>query len=544
MRFGDIPLDQAVGAILAHGHRLDGRGFKKGRVLSAADVEAFRDAGHRSVIAAVLDADDVPEDAAADRLARALCGDGLAPSAPFTGRCNLIADGSGLLVVDGGRLDRINLVDEAITIATLPPLATVSARQMAATVKIIPFAAPRAALERCLAIAADGGPIIRRQPFRRHRAGLIQTRLPETREKVLDKSATILGARLERLESTMGRETRCAHDEAEIAAAIEALIADGHDLILIAGASAIVDRRDVVPAAIVRAGGDIDHFGMPVDPGNLLLLAHRGSVPVLGLPGCARSPKYNGWDMVLERLAADIPVASADIMGMGAGGLLKEMANRPQPRQDRPEMSSAAAPRVAAIVLAAGQSRRMGTVNKLLAEIDGVTMVARVVDAALASHADPTVVVVGHEAPRVRAALDGRPVTFADNRDFADGLSTSLKAGLAALPDAVTAALICLGDMPNLKPHQLDRLIAAYDPVEGRAICVPTHLGKRGNPVLWDRRFFADMAGLSGDVGARHLIGANTELVVEVEMDDDAVLIDIDSPAALTALTNSKAIES
>jgi molybdenum cofactor cytidylyltransferase len=317
------------------------------------------------------------------------------------------------------------------------------------------------------------------------------------------------------------------------------LIDDGHDLVLIAGASAIVDRRDVVPAAIARAGGGIDHFGMPVDPGNLLLLAHHGTVPVLGLPGCARSPKYNGWDMVLERLAADIPVAATDIMAMGAGGLLKEMVNRPQPRQGRPDLSSAAAPRVAAIVLAAGQSRRMGAINKLLAGIDGVPMVARVVDAALASHADPVVVVTGHEADRIRAALDGRPVVFADNRDFADGLSTSLRAGLATLPDDVTAALVCLGDMPALKAGQLDRLIAAYDPVEGRAICVPTHLGKRGNPVLWDRRFFADMAGLSGDVGARHLIGANTELVVEVEMDDDAVLIDIDSPAALTALTGT-----
>jgi len=539
VKFGDIPLDEAVGAILAHGHRVNGQVFKKGRVLSADDVAALRAAGRRTVIAAVLGADDVPEDEAAGRLADALCGGGLGPTAPFTGRCNLIADGAGLLVVDDARLDRLNLVDEAITVATLPPLATVAARQMAATVKIIPFAAPRAALDACLAIAADGGPIIRRQQFHRRRAGLIQTRLPETRETVLDKTATILAARLERLDSSLGRETRCDHDETEIAAEIETLIAEGHDLVLIAGASAIVDRRDVVPAAIARAGGGIDHFGMPVDPGNLLLLAHRGAVPVLGLPGCARSPKYNGWDMVLERLAADIPVAPADIMGMGAGGLLKEMAGRPQPRQDRPDLSSAAAPRVAAIVLAAGQSRRMGTVNKLLAEIDGLAMVARVVDAALASHADPVAVVTGHEADRVRAVLAGRPLVFADNRDFAAGLSTSLKVGLAALPDEVTAALVCLGDMPALKAGQLDRLIAAYDPVEGRAICVPTHLGKRGNPVLWDRRFFAEMAGLSGDVGARHLIGANAELVVEVEMDDDAVLIDIDSPAALTALTKT-----
>ena len=179
----------------------------------------------------------------------------------------------------------------------------------------------------------------------------------------------------------------------------------------------------------------------------------------------------------------------------------------------------------------------MGTRNKLLAPIDGVPMIARTVDAALASQASPVIVVTGHEAEHVSAALAGRAVTLVHNPDFSGGLSTSLKAGLAALPDTADAALICLGDMPLVTADELDRLIGAYAPVEGRAIVVPTRDGKRGNPVLWDRRFFPEMARVAGDVGARHLIGENAELVAEVEMDRPGILVDIDTPEALEAAT-------
>jgi len=178
----------------------------------------------------------------------------------------------------------------------------------------------------------------------------------------------------------------------------------------------------------------------------------------------------------------------------------------------------------------------MGGPNKLLAEVEGVPMLTRVVDAALASRAGPVLVVTGHEADRVCAALAGRPVRLVHNPESAAGLSTSLKAGLAALPDTADGVLVLLGDMPRVTAAELDRLIAAYAPDEGRAVVVPTRRGKRGNPVLWDRRYFTEMRGLAGDVGARHLIGVHDELVVEVEMDSDAVLTDVDTPEALARL--------
>jgi molybdenum cofactor cytidylyltransferase len=539
MHFGPIPLAEAVGAILAHSVRFGKSAFKKGRVLNAEDVAVLQAAGLTEVVAARLDTGDIGEDEAATRLAAAIIGPGLTASAAFTGRVNLFATVHGLLVVDTQRLDRLNLVDEAITLATLPAFTPVEPTRMAATVKIIPFAAPAAAVAACEAIAADGGPLIRTATFRPLRAGLIQTRLPGVKESVLDKTVGITRDRLTALGATLMQERRTDHTESGVAEAITALHRTGADLLLIAGASAITDRRDVLPAGIERAGGTVDHFGMPVDPGNLLLLARLGDIPVLGLPGCARSPKLNGFDWVLQRLIAGIPVTRADIMRMGSGGLLTEIPTRPLPRNAAMPTEAPSAPRIAAIVLAAGQSRRMGRANKLLADIQGKPMVAHTVDALLASHARPVVVVTGHEADSVTAALSNRDLQFVHNPLYADGLSTSLRAGLAALPADIDAALICLGDMPRVGPAILDRLIAAYNPVEGRAICVPTAHGRRGNPVLWDRRFFAEMQELAGDVGARHLIGAHADLVCEVPMDETGVLLDIDTPEALAEATRA-----
>ena len=194
-----------------------------------------------------------------------------------------------------------------------------------------------------------------------------------------------------------------------------------------------------------------------------------------------------------------------------------------------------AAPRIAAVVLAAGRSTRMGGANKLLAEVGGETLIARVVKAAAASRAEPVIVVTGHEAETVRAALAGEDVTFADNPDYAEGLSSSLRAGLAALPGDVDGALICLGDMPHVDAALIDRLIAAFDPAGGCEICVPMHRGKRGNPVLWGRRFFAQMAAIEGDRGARDLIGRHAGVMREIEA-GEGCLIDVDTPDGLDAL--------
>jgi len=538
MKFGAVAVKDAAGATLAHGLRVAEGAFKKGRVLCDADVVALEQAGYAHVVVARLDSDDVPEDEAAACLAACLAGDGVDIGKAFTGRCNLFARRAGLLCVDRAGVDGLNRIDEAMTVATLPERVRVSERQLVATIKIIPFAVPRARLEQAVGDLEAAGAALAVAEFRACEVALVQTTLPGTRGAVLDKTAKVVGERLEALGSNLRWEARCAHETAALTATLEALLESRPQMVLVVGASAIVDRQDVVPAAITAAGGDIDHFGMPVDPGNLLLLAHHETTPVLGLPGCARSPKFNGFDQVLERLLAGVEVQAHDIMAMGVGGLLKETHERPQPRvSNRARGAHARRPRIAAVVLAAGQSKRMGARNKLLARVDGVPMVARAVDAARAVVDGGVYVVTGHEGAQVAAALAGREgVQFIANPRYADGLSTSLAAGLAALDDDVDGALICLGDMPRVTRAHIETLIDAFDPHEGRAICVPLWAGQRGHPVLWARRFFDEMAAIKGDVGARHLLGEYADLVCEVPVADDGVLLDVDSPEALRAL--------
>ncbi len=536
MIFGPTPLAQAEGAILAHSLKAGGVRMKKGRSLSADDVTALAAAGVTEIIAARLERDDVDEDTAANAIAKACRGPGARLQAAFTGRCNLYADGPGILVLAPDRVARLNRIHEAITIATLAADEAVAAGQMLATIKIIPFAAPKEAVEQAIAIAGEDGALLHIAPYRARRAGLIMTTLSATKASVLDKTSAVLRNRLEDLGSALVDEQRCAHRAADIAAAVRGQLAQGLEPILIFGASAITDRRDEVPAGIVAAGGEIQHFGMPVDPGNLLLLARKGDCAVIGLPGCARSPKLNGFDWVLQRLLADQPIGPDEITAMGAGGLLKEIPSRPQLRAGDNAAAAPRAPRIAALVLAAGQSRRMGVTNKLLAEIDGKAMLARVVEAARASQIAQVIAVTGHQGDSVAAALAPYDVGLVHNPAFADGLSTSLQAGLGALSEDMDGVIILLGDMPRIAPVHMDRLIAAFNPVEGRAICVPTYQGKRGNPVLFAARFFTEMGAVASDSGAKHLIGQHEDEVVEVAMDDDGIFLDVDTPDALTAI--------
>ena len=543
MFFGDVPLSQAEGYTLAHSVRSGGVTFKKGRTLSADDIPVLVAAGVETVIAVRLEDGDVDEDRASETVARAACGNGVQLTAPFTGRCNLYAVTAGMLIVDPGRVDHLNATDEALTIATLPAWTMVQEGQMLATIKVIPFCAPATAVDACVSVAADSEPLVRIAPFRDLKVGLILTSLPDTRDKVLEKTVEVTRTRLENLGSRLVLEKRCDHKTESVAGAIHETLAEGADAILIFGASAIVDRRDVIPAGLVAAGGEIEHFGMSVDPGNLLLTGNHGDTPVIGLPGCARSPKLNGFDWVLQRLCAGIRMNKKDLTSLGTGGLLKEITSRPQPRDGSTTTDNLTAPRlprIAALVLAAGQSRRMGALNKMLATSQGVALVRHSVDAVAASAAGPVVVVTGHEPEGVHKVLDGCDVSFTHNEDYADGMSTSLRAGLNALPADIDGVVVCLGDMPAVSARHIDKLIAAFDEEEGRAICVPTFQGKRGNPVLWSASLFDEMRAIAGDVGARHLIGEHSFETCEVAMEDNAVLLDLDTPEALHAYENQE----
>lgn len=541
MSFGRIGLLDAVGAVLAHTQRLPDQVLRKGTVLTADSIEALLKAGVEDVVALRLTPGDVPEDAAADRLAAALLGPGLIATRATTGRVNILAEAPGLLQVDAAVLEQFNTIDEALTVATLPNAASVGLREMVATIKVIPFAVQEAKLAAAEAINLSP---LRLAPYQPLRVGLVMTSLPGMKDSILAGTAEATAARVVGLTGTLLPPIETEHTEPAISAALLRLMGQGAQILLVAGASAVVDRRDVGPAGIVAAGGKVLHFGMPVDPGNLICLGQIGMLPALVLPGCARSPKLNGIDWVLSRLFAGLPVDGRTLAGMGVGGLLKD-GGRPLPRAKVMPISAdrsatpllPAHPPVAAVVLAAGRSSRMAPQHKLLVtDRTGTAMVARVVDQVLASTARPVIVVVGHRADDVRAALRGRDVRFVYAAAYADGLSASLRTGIAAVPKTAAAALVCLGDMPLVTGPMMQRLIDAYDPDEGRSVIVPTCRGKTGNPVLWDRRFFPDISGLVGDMGARPLLERHAEHLAPIELGDDAVLRDFDTVESLAGL--------
>lgn len=372
MRFGELALEEAEGAVLVHTTRAGDVTLKKGRVLGAADVAALRAAGLATVIAARLEEGDVAEDAAATALARALAGAGTRREAAKTGRCNLYAAHAGLLLVDAPELARINAVDESLTVATIAADTPVRAGDMVATVKVIPFSVQREVLARAIgaragelvrnpdeadivripdqadheAVAGDGNsgagvrdpdgdvsvripdsatsvrnpdnvgnvrfpdgspewqrseendlrpgdptaqPVaaVQVRPWLGRRAGLVLTRFADTHPSLLEKSEAAQRERMRRCGGELAEVRTVAHREADVAAALRELAALGLDPILAMGASAIMDRRDVIPAAVVREGGALIRFGMPVDPGNLLLLA---TLPV-GAAGSGSEPK-------------------------------------------------------------------------------------------------------------------------------------------------------------------------------------------------------------------------------------------------------------
>ncbi|HEY6431463.1 MAG TPA: molybdopterin-binding/glycosyltransferase family 2 protein [Acetobacteraceae bacterium] len=516
--------------------------IRKGSVLDDTALLELRAAGHSEIIVARLEPGDVPEDLAADRLAEPLVSPLLSRSRAATGRVNLTADVPGLLRVNAAKVNRLNAVDESLTLGTLPDFAVIAAKDLVATIKIIPFAVPGGVLSVAEAIARQGGPALTLHPFRSLKVGLVATELPGLKESTTEKTISVTEARVTRLTGTLLPPLRVPHQADAVAAALQSFIRQAADLLLVVGASAVVDRRDVGPAGIVRAGGEILHFGMPVDPGNLICLGRIGAHPALVLPGCARSPKLNGIDFILPRLFAGLPVGPADFMGLGVGGLLKETDARPLPREKAPAVlrvgpAPRSAPTIAALVLAAGRSRRMAPHNKLLiADRTGKPMIARVVDNVLSSKARPILVVTGHQADEIERALGGRPVRYVHAPDYAEGLSASLKAGIAAVPPEAAAVVVCLGDMPLVTGRMIDRLLDTYDPDEGRTIVLPTFRGKQGNPMLWDRRYFPEILQVIGDSGARFLLGKHLEQVAEVEMADDAVLRDFDTADALETL--------
>lgn len=525
MKFGVIRIDTALGAILAHSVQAGKLRLRKGRVLTADDLANLRAAGVQSVWAARLGTDDVHEDEAANAIASALVAPGISARAPFTGRSNLQAETHGLVSVDAAIIAALNQIDEGITIATVPDLARATPRSLIATIKIIPYAVPRSALDQALDLLQR--PVFQLHDFTVKTADLIVTETPGTKSTLTQKGIDALRVRLDALGVALSQTKIVAHDPKAIK---DALLTCKSPLTLILGASATSDRHDVCPAALTSAGGQITRFGMPVDPGNLLFLGKLGTTTVIGLPGCVRAPALNGADWVLQRCVAGLDVTSAQIAEMGVGGLLKEISTRPQPRQGNARAPKR--PKVHVVLLAGGKSSRMGGQDKLMREIDGAPLIAHAAKAGLASQADGVLVLLGQDHASARQdALRGLDLDVRVAPEAVEGMGGSIRAGLGAIPSDADAVILALADMPEITADHYDRLIAGFDPSKGHSIARATSAtGKPGHPVLFGRRFFEALAGLSGDEGARSIIKQANDYVVDIPTKGDSALIDLDTP--------------
>ena len=533
MIFGEVLIDDAVDTILAHTTKISDITIKKGQILTHKDIELLKHHNINKITVARLEISDISEDKAALLIATALKTTLVETGNAFTGRCNLISQTKGLMHLDQTKLDRINLINEAITIATLKNNERVNKGQLIATIKIIPFAVPKSVLDKVIDNISSNK-IISILPFKKKSVGLILTKLPNTKKNILVKTSETTNARIQQLGSEIIHEIRCNHEQQDVINSIKQCENFGCDVILLIGASAVVDREDVLPRSLVKAGGTVDHFGMPVDPGNLLFFGTVRNKPVIGMPGCARSPKLNGFDWILWRILANKKLNKKEVMLMGGGGLLKEISERGHLRkEERTYHLNMNNYKITGILLAAGASRRMGSQNKLLSDLNGKTMIEVVATELINSKLSHIIVVTGHESEKIKAALTSLDLNFIHNHEYQRGLSTSLKTALEIIPKDTDGIIVCLGDMPLIKAMHIDKLIDAFNPIEGNSICVPVYGRKRGNPIVWSNEYLTQIRSIDGDIGAKNILDEHIEQITEVPMEENAVLFDIDTPEHL-----------
>jgi molybdenum cofactor cytidylyltransferase len=526
MKFASVTLSKAKGHILAHSVSLKKGVLKKGITLDRQNLENLKLSGYDYVTVAILEDGDFPENKAAGILANGFLSSGIKATPAFAGRVNLIAEYDGIFSLNPSVIDAFNTIDEAITLATLANFARVRKGALLATLKIIPYGVPIVKIDR--ALECIGQNCMQLQSFLSKTCDIILTRTDGFKPSLIVKAEKALKDRIAPLQLRVGSCRIVDHTEKAVAKALDTA---KNDLVLILGASATSDRRDVIPAGIVLAGGRIEKFGMPVDPGNLLVLGNCQNKVVIGLPGCARAPALNGADWVLERICAGMPLNAADISRMGVGGLLKEIPDRIQPRMQPPMAKS----KVTAVLLAAGSSSRMRGDDKLLRLVRGKTLLRHCVEVALASNIDHCIVVLKKGAGDHKKTLEGLPVNTVEVDDASMGMSASLRAGILAMDTKPKAILVGLADMPDLTADHFNRVIAAHNPDNNHFIICPVDpKGKRGHPVLFDAKFAESLANMQGDAGAKSIVSTVPEWVFEVPS-DAAALLDLDTPEAWDA---------
>ena len=530
MKIENLDPRESKGSILAQSYNLSERKLSKGTRVSKAIVELLNKENIKSILCAVPDENDMDEDAAAEAISNAIDRNRIYAEEASTGRVNFRTPALGVVRYNRELIKKINLVDESIAFSIVEHNQLLAKNDLIATLKIIPFFASKIYVERVVALLSKYE-IFKIHRLEEKKVDFIQTYYNWQKRSIFKATSNVTRSRLDALGCLLEKETLIPHDHESLCSEIKSSLDSGAQVLLISGASAITDRSDYIPKAILSVGGEIIQYGLAVDPGNLLLIGQIGSTTVIGMPGCARSPKLNGFDWVLQLLMANIPITKEELADMGAGGLLMEIASRPLPRALSKSVYKRGK-KIMGVILAAGNSTRMGKDNKLLRNVGDASLVRNTAVEMLNSDVDSCSIVLGYQSDKVAEVIKDLNISLILNPLWQEGQASSLKAALNTLDDTYSDLLIMLGDLPGVKSRHINTIIEEHLLTNNRRskITIPSFNGKKGNPVIWGRSFFPDLSNLEGDVGGRALFNHHPAAINLLDMDDPAVVTDTDTP--------------
>ncbi len=521
---------ESLGSVIAQTYNLPGKTISKGTFMTSEIVGYFKESEVQNILCAVPDNGDIHEDEAANIISNAIDRSHIYIDSASTGRVNFKSRSLCLVRYKRDLIKKVNLVDESIAFSIVEHNQLLAKNDLIATLKIIPFFTQKKYVDRVISIL-DKNQLFKTHSLNKKEVSLIQTSFEWQKKSMFKATSNVTRNRLEALDCSLNKEKLIRHDYNVLRTEIRSSIESGIDILLISGASAIIDRSDYIPKAILSEGGEIIQYGLAVDPGNLLLVGKIGETTIIGMPGCARSPKLNGFDWVLQLLMADIPVVKEELAEMGAGGLLMEIASRPLPRTLAKSVNKREK-KIMGVILAAGNSRRMGKDNKLLKNIDGAPLIRNIALEITKSDLDSCSIVLGYQSDKVADVIKDLNINLILNPRWKEGQASSLKAVLDSLTSSYSDLLVMLGDLPGVKSGHINRIIEEHLSAENRRskITIPSFQGEKGNPVIWGKSFFHDLSNLEGDVGGRVLFDQHPAAINLIEMDDPGVVTDTDTP--------------
>ena len=530
MKIESLAPQKSIGSVLAQTYNLPGKTVSKGTLITKEIVAYFRTGNVQIILCAVPEEGDIHEDEAAEAISSAIDKNHIYAEKASTGRVNFKSQSLCLVRYERDLIKEVNLVDESIAFSIVEHNQLLAKNDLIATLKIIPFFTQKKYVDQVISILAKNE-LFKTHSLNKKEVSLIQTSFEWQKKSIFKATSNVTRNRLEALDCSLNEEKLICHDYEVLRSEIKSCIESGIDILLLSGASAIIDRSDYIPKAILSEGGEIIQYGLAVDPGNLLLVAKIGKTTIIGMPGCARSPKLNGFDWVLQLLMADIPVVKEELAEMGAGGLLMEIASRPLPRALAKSVNKREK-KIMGVILAAGNSTRMGKDNKLLKNIDGVPLIRNIALEITKSDLDSCSIVLGYQSDKVADVIKDLNINLILNPLWKEGQASSLKAALNSLTSSYSDLLIMLGDLPGIKSGHINRIIEEHLSSENRSskITIPSFKGETGNPVIWGKSFFHDLSNLEGDVGGRVLFSQHPAAINLIEMDDPSVVTDTDTP--------------